>query len=209
MTTIKFNEAKFLLNEADILLFRGNGIFSSLIKRASVGLYSHVGLASLWTSEKHSQWECVEFKENYGGRSINLERYVRTHSGLIDVYRATPSWHKPKYFEQEKIVKSQRFALDERCITDTMRSLTGLPYGWKRIWWLAQQKIPILRFLYDVGKTTDDNLKDLIYPVCSTAVAYCYSKCGYDLVQNRADEYTEPSEISRSAVLSYLFTLES
>lgn len=208
MAMIKFNEAKFLLKEADILLFRGNGMFSSLIKRADVGLYSHVGLASLWTSEHRSHWECVEFKENYGGRSINLERYIQSHPGLIDVYRAAPVLHKPKYFEQEKNVKSERFALDERCITDIMRSLTGLPYGWRRIWWLAQRKLPILRLFYDVGKTTDDSLHDLIYPVCSTAVAYCYSKCGYDLVKNRADEHTEPSEISRSALLSYLFTLE-
>ena len=88
-----------------------------------------------------------------------------------------------------------------------MRKMTGLPYGWKRIWWIAQYKLPVLRFFYKIEHLVDDTSTELIYPVCSTAVAYSFSKEGFDLVHNRADKATEPSDLSRSPLLQYLFTI--
>lgn len=204
---INYEQGQSLLKEGDILLFRGSGLFSFIIKRFGQGEYSHAGIASMWRSNGHWRWECSEFREWMGSRTVDLSHYVSANSGAIDVYRAVSTYYKPYYCEKDKIIKSKRYFLDEKCVTNTMRGMTGLAYGYKRIWYIAQHKIPFLRFLYDIKKTVDDTLEEPIYPVCSTAIAYSFSKCGYDLVPNKSDKYTEPSELSRSSLLSYLFTL--
>ena len=88
-----------------------------------------------------------------------------------------------------------------------MRKLTALPYGWRRIWWMAKHKMAGLRFFYKPDDLMIDTVKDVVYPVCSTAVSYSFNKNGYDLITNRSDEWTEPGQISMSPRLSYLFTL--
>jgi hypothetical protein len=68
-------------------------------------------------------------------------------------------------------------------------------------------KIPFLRLFYSVESISDDTIKEPIYPICSTAVAYSFAKTGFDLVHNRADTATEPSDIARSPLLTYIFTI--
>lgn len=208
MVEVKFKDASELLNEADILLFRGKGFWSYFIKRASEGRYSHVGLATAHGANGSKIWECVEFKENKGGRIVNLQKYVELYEGKIDVYRAS-SAKKVYEFMPDGSIDNKNIVLKKKKITNTMRSMAGLPYGWKRIAWMAQRKVPFLRWLYNIESVSNDENKDLIYPVCSTAVAYSFAKNGYDLVHNRADMATEPSDISRSPLLSYLFTIIS
>jgi len=207
MVEINFKDAKELLSEADVLLFRGKGIWSYFIKRASEGRYSHVGLATAHGANGSKIWECVEFKENIGGRIVNLENYIDLYDGKIDVYRASDI--KKIYNLENNSIETNKIILKKKKITNTMRNMTGLPYGWKRIAWMAQRKVPFLRWVYNIESVTDDENKDLVYPVCSTAVAYSFAKNGYDLVHNRADMATEPSDISRSPLLSYLFTIIS
>lgn len=208
---LKFSEAKEYLREGDILLFRGTGIVSFFIKRASEGKYSHVGVASSHGRGDDKMWECVEFREGKGGRTVNLEQYVRTHNGIIDVYRPK-SEIKKSIFEKHGDkweYKENRFAFDGKCVTNIMRRLTGLPYGWRRIWWMATNKLPFLRIFMDIQSVASDKPQDIVYPVCSTAVAYSFSRCNYDLVHNRASNWTEPSDIARSSLIHYLFTLDA
>lgn len=202
---IPYSEAKSLLNEGDVLLFKGRGIFSRAIKIASEGQYSHAAVASGWKANGHILWECVEFREGKGGRTVSLERQVNEWPEAIDVYRVAPNFLHMDFDGKKVNITNVEF--NGRCATNHMRAMTGLPYGWKRIWWIAQHKLPFLRWFYNIDSVTNDENKDLIYPVCSTAVAYSYSKCGYDLVPNRANQWTEPSDLARSALLNYLFTL--
>jgi len=208
---LKFSEARQYLKEGDVLLFRGTGIVSFFIKRASEGKYSHVGVASAVGSNGSTIWECVEFREGKGGRTVNLEQYVKQHSGTIDVYRPK-SEIKKAFFEQNKAKKwsygEKVVAFNGKCVTNIMRRMTGLPYGWKRIWWMAKNKLPFLRLFLDTESVATDSPQDIIYPVCSTAVAYSFSRCGYDLVHHRSDQWTEPSDVARSSLLHYLFTLD-
>ena len=88
-----------------------------------------------------------------------------------------------------------------------MRKMTGLPYGWRRIWYMAQLNLPFLRLSFPVESIIDDSDNELVYPVCSTAVAHCFDATGYDLVHNRTNNYVEPSDIGRSPLLNYVFTL--
>ena len=75
MNIIPYSEALPLIQEADILLFRGKGIISWLIKRYGSGVHSHVGIAH-WDNDN---LQCVEFREFKGGRSVSLKTQVVWH----------------------------------------------------------------------------------------------------------------------------------
>jgi hypothetical protein len=211
---IKFDTALDLVEEADILLFRSNGYFSSYIRRLGEGNYSHVGLAT-WHNGKRrwytgeSMLEITEFKEWKGGRTVDLATAYKKDiiAGNIDVYRVNQPLIKWYYDKDSNEIKSEEVIFNSKDVTNYLRSLTGLPYGWAKIWWIFQHKL--FRLFYDFNISNDYSKFDpeAIYPVCSTAVAASFSKYGYDLTHNLADEWVEPSAVSRSALCSYLFTL--
>lgn len=197
------------IEDGDVLLFRGNTWVSYFINRASEGLYSHVGIASWSNGNKEPILECVEFREWKGGRAVNLYLQMLANHGQIDVFRPNDVFIKIRYNTATKHIQYNKIQFNGSSITRCMRRLTGLPYGWKRIWWIAQHKLPFLRFLYDIHKTTNDAKSDLIYPVCSTAVAHCFNQNDCDLINFKSDNWTEPSDLATSSNLNYLFTLVS
>ena len=206
MIVLPFKKARNFLKEADVLLFRGTSFVSQILKRATSGRYSHVGIASSVGSNGGKIWECLEVREYRGGRAINLEQYLKI-DGSIDVYRPANRKRIYTYNPQTKIIQGKIVKLDHKKVTNIMRRMTGLPYGWRRIAWMAQHHIPGLRWFYNIESTVDDTTKELIYPVCSTAVAYSFSANGFDLIHERSDVSTSPSDISRSPLLSPLFTI--
>jgi hypothetical protein len=200
-----YNEWKYLIKEGDILLFKGNSLYSKFIQVAGNSPYTHVGIAS-WHNDI---LECVEFHEKHGGRSINLENYIQTDNREIDVYRSIPYFLSLKYNPTTKNTDVSRVVFDGKKLTDCMRGLSGLPYGWKRIWWIVCRKFAGLRLFYNTNKTIDDTHKDeIIYPVCSTALSHCSSGNSYDFVHNRSDEWTEPGDFARSTRLYHIFNIK-
>jgi hypothetical protein len=217
---IKYDDALDLIQEGDVLLFRGKGIVSNLIQRAGDGAYSHVGLATWHNCAKRCLTsgtpllEVTEFREGFGGRTTNLAVSYAAHinAQVVDVYRAAETLTRLKFDPGTRQTLSTVIPFDGKAVTDCMRRMTGLPYGWQRIWWIARRKLAFIRWFYTRYDITDDTAKadfSHVYPVCSTAVAACFSSIGYDLVPNRSDEWIEPSDVSRSALLNYLFTLAS
>jgi hypothetical protein len=207
---LTYDQAEPLIKEGYVLLFRGQTWASKLIQKASDGLYSHVGLAT-WTNGRNNPpiLECVEFKEWKGGRTVNLANYMRTHDGLIDVFAPTEPVYTYRFDPVTKTISKIRHFYNGRLLTNAMRRSTGLPYGWSRIWWLARFHLPFLR-AFTRDNSFDDSVRDeLIYPVCSTAIAHYCSKYYVDLIKYRSDERTEPSDLARSPLLNYLFTLTS
>jgi len=207
--TLCYKEAKHLIQEADVLLFRGRSLISYFIGRAGETSYTHVGVAS-WVNgarDPNSLLELVEFREAKGGRSTNLEVAVTEHPFEIDVYRPIPTWLKWEFDNESKTTTLISNSFNGKAVTRTMRKMTGLPYGYKRIWWMLKHKLVGWRLFYKVEDLMADEVQDVVYPVCSTAVAYSFNVNGYDLIHNRSDEWTEPGQIAESARLSYLFTL--
>jgi len=208
----KYSEIKKYINEGDVILFRGKGLFSKLIGSYTETPYSHVGLASWVNGNSNTDegvLEILEFTEGSGGRAVNFEQMVKKNPKKIDIYRPNPSFFIIEYSEKENktIIKEKIFS--GKTVTTIMRKMTGLPYGWKRIWWIFRHKLFLYKIFMDTNKLRLDSLGgEMIYPVCSTAVAYSFNCNGYDLVKNRSDERTEPGEIAKSTQLNYLFTLE-
>ena len=214
---VSYPEARTLIHEGDVLLFRGRGLVSWWIKKAGEGRHTHVGLAS-WHRER---LELVEFKEGNPlgillggsgtgeGHVVALSREVTKHSGRIDVFRPSAKFSKMKFNEVTKEVETEVIDFNDVAVTDALRTMTGQPYGWKTIWGFAKYNLFGLRLIYNTSrKVLDDNWVDQNLPVCSTSVAQVFRQCYIDLVPNKSDSATEPSDLARSSVLNYLFTLE-
>jgi len=208
---LPFSEAKRYIEEGDVLLYRGRCWYSFFIKRTGKGEYSHAGLAS-WhngTPDVEKILETVEFNGNRGGgATIKMENLFPEYSRQIDIYRPNSTNEIKKFDLSTHTVKVDFIKFNGKIITNTMRDLTGLPYGWRRILWFVRRNIFLGRLFYSVEDLTSDAQRPIIYPVCSTAIAYCFSKNDFDLVHERADEWTEPSNLALSPLLNYMFTIK-
>jgi hypothetical protein len=182
-----------LIQEADILLFRGKGIMSWLIKRYGSGVHSHVGIAH-WDNEN---LQCVEFREFKGGRSVSLKTQVDNSPFGIDVFRAA----KRVDYENDSYILDD---LTKSKVTTIMLKLTGLPYGWRNIWKLVKHYLPFCRL---AQQNIKDNNATKIF-VCSTAAAYAYRTAYIDPVPYLADSAVTPSDLARSSLFEYQFTLQ-
>ena len=193
MNIIPYSEALPLIQEADILLFRGKGIISWLIKRYGSGVHSHVGIAH-WDN---GNLQCVEFREFKGGRSVSLKTQVDNSPFGIDVFRAA----KRVDYENDSYVLDDMTKFN---ITTIMLKLTGLPYGWKNIWKLFKHYLPFCRL---APQNIKDNNATKIF-VCSTAAAYAYRTSYIDPVPYLADSAVTPSDLARSSLFQYQFTIQ-
>jgi hypothetical protein len=202
---IPYTKAEQLIREGDVLLFRKESVFSFFVRVAGESPYSHVGLASWVFNElgERARLECVEFKEWVGGRAVSLRNYVEQNPGMIDVF--TPNlYHMYTVFDCNTLERNAiKTYFNGRDVTNELRRLTGLPYGWSRIWDIIKRTFLPLTF----GEFEDKKDEELIYPVCSTAIAYCYGKHFADLTHLTPHNRMEPGDIGRSPVLNYLFTL--
>lgn len=200
---IKFKDAKYLIQEGDVLLFRGQGIASFFIGGVSSSHYTHTGIVSANIYNERIFWECVEFREWKGGRTIGLERYVKENPFIIDVYRPNSTYNTFEFRDGSFVEISKRY--DPRAVTDDMRRLTGLPYGWSRIWRFFKLST-FLRLFKSADQISRDLPNEPVNPVCSTALAYAFANNGFDLMRNKSDDYMQPSDVSRSLFLNYIFT---
>jgi len=203
---IPYSECESLLEEGDVALFRGNGIISFFIKIASQGPYSHVGVLS-----KHgNNFECIEYREFYGGRAVDFENYLKIckdNKTEVDIYRPTPYFGQLKFDINTKETEYKRIKFDGKKVTECMRSLTALPYSYRRIWIILKIHLFRLHLYKNLDKIINEMpTNEVIMPVCSTVVAHCFVKNNYYILRNRSSEFTEPNHFALSPRLNYLFT---
>ena len=205
---LSYDDAERLITEGDVLIFRGQGWVSKLLGISGQSSYTHVAIAS-WVNGTHDPiLELIEMKEFKGGRSVNLRRQVEKNNCRIDVYRPVPFFSSLSYNEDSQEIEIKRVEFDGKLVTGTMRrTISGMPYSWKRIWWLAKKSLVGFRLFFNLQDIMNDEVQDIVHPVCSTAIAYSFSVHDFDLINNKSDEHSEPGDIARSGRLNYLFTL--
>jgi len=211
---VPYSQVRHLIEEADITLWRSKNLFAKIVQKFTRSPYSHAALLSwhngnIKTIEANSLspiLELIEFNVGAGGIIKNFDREVKNNSGLIDIYRPSSSFPRYTYDPKYNFFSKRMLYLKNKSITDTMRQLTGLPYGLKRILRFIQNYIPGLRLFYNINKVTDDRSYNVVAPVCSTSIAYCFNVHNFDLVKNLADSYTKPGDLAFSPALNYLFT---
>lgn len=181
------------VRHGDVLLFRGGGLLSRVIRGAGRGEYSHAGMAAYW----HLDLFLLEVRW-IGARVTLLEREVRRRAAdTIDVYRVTqPGMIQPDCIGWWDGAKDA---------VRVMRRLAGEHYGWRSLARTAVRHLPLIRCI--LPPLVDDALTNGHAPYCSQAVAHALRAAGVDPVPNLADQATEPSDLARSAHLAYQFTL--
>jgi hypothetical protein len=182
---VRFSDAQDYISEADVLLFRGTGLVSRLLRVASRSTYSHAAIAT-----RNGSLSCLEVREWIGGRRTLLKHQVEKYPGAIDVYKPVICISHCK----------------ERRITTRAVDLARPDlYGWKAIKYCALSHLAFVRLLWQPNYEENPD----IYPHCSALVSMAYREIGIDLVPNLPDYRTEPGDLARSGLLRYRFTLVS
>lgn len=202
MNPIKYDQAKELIQEGDILLFRGSGVIGFLIKRYTGGVHSHVALAH----KDGDVLECVEFREFMGGRSVSLKSQVDNSPLNIDVFRPVKSisYEEMDAEGNTKLIEKNYTEETASAMTEDIIKWTGQPYGWSNIWKMFLRFIPGAR-LFQQNINDDEVAKA---KVCSTAVTVALRRNFMDPVPYLADDRVSPADLARSPILQYLFTID-
>lgn len=202
MNPIKYDQAKELIQEGDILLFRGSGVIGFLIKRYTGGVHSHVALAH----KDGDVLECVEFREFMGGRSVSLKSQVDNSPLNIDVFRPVKSisYEEMDAEGNTKLIEKNYTEETASAMTEDIIRWTGQPYGWSNIWKMFLRFIPGAR-LFQQNINDDEVAKA---KVCSTAVTVALRRNFMDPVPYLADDRVSPADLARSPILQYLFTID-
>jgi hypothetical protein len=197
MPEYSFSEAKPLIKEGDILLFR-SGSFPSAgwwITGLSGGIHSHVGIASISSGDL----TIIEQKEFKGGREVILKSQVK--GNIIDVYRVPP---EVTVYENGEWIK--KYFTDDvaHAVTSEARKVTGTPYNWYNIFSIYGDYLPGYRMIF----RTKNGVDEISFAkICSQLLSYCFRKAYTDLVPNLRDVKTKPNDIACSALAFPMFTI--
>ena len=177
---IKLMHVRRELRDGDLLLFRGHGLTSRLIRTAGRSEYSHAAMVA-WC---HGLCMCLEMRELRGGRAVTLASQVERFPGCIDAYTVRGVfWNK---FDRHAAVQ----AMIRRC---------GGQYSYAGLWSAALLHLPFVRLLAKPNLDDVDQGADAMPEFCSQAVANAARLGGgIDPVPNTSDRITEPGDLARS-----------
>lgn len=178
---MRYADARGQIRHGDVLLFRGRGLFSCIIKRRTRSTYSHAALA-FWIG---SRLMLAESREGQGVRLLPLSAAVRDVA--VHVYRP----------------RQPLLAREADVVFDRALSLLGQAYGWHEIGRIALSLIP--GWPAPTWSPRDDRPSSS--PICSQYVSICYRAAGRDLVPNLDDGSTTPGDLSRSAALDRVLVI--
>lgn len=177
------------IGDGDLLLFRGRGLFSRIIKIGGRSEYSHAAMTG-WC---RGMLMCLEMRERAGGRCVTLESQVKRLPGQIDVYTVRA--------EFAKLYSGFDAA------TEMLRKC-GREYGATSLIAAAFSHLAIAR-LFHTPATVDDVKREDLPEFCSQAVSTAAQfGGGFDPCPNAAGRMTEPGDLARSNLWQYRWTLE-
>lgn len=203
----RLREAQLEIKDGWLLNFRGQGLFSSLIRLGSNGPWTHSGL-SIWT---RGELMCAEIREFKGGRIVTLKSQVKRYPGQIDVF-------EPDFEGRYRDTYSPSGA------ADYMMRLAGCDYGWYAVMQASLVHMPLVRLAmsaalskFAYGRKFLQYCRASQYkaairkdrpPFCSMAADAAYLLGGnIDVIPNLESRLTEPTDLARSMFFKYRFSL--
>lgn len=171
---IHYDDVRNGIKNGDVLLYKGRGIISYLIKKCTYSEYSHAGLA-VWWNERLMVMEAVGKGVIVTPLSTNVENY----HGDVDWFRC-----KQEVSDADRL-KMIQFAQME----------LGKSYSRLAILRIA------FRIFLKCPFSENDTFYTSKRLFCSFYVAAAYNLIDLDLKQNKADHFTTPDDIGRSPLL--------
>ncbi len=176
-----YEEYRGQMQNGDILLFKGKGWLSEVIKWKTGSAYSHAGLVAWW-DDRLMVLEAV----GAGVRATPISYNLKKYKGGIDYFRCTED------------------------ITDVLRSgmlsfaqkQLGKEYDLGRLFGFF---IKLMRN-QPLQETETATVPSTFF--CSEYVAEVYEQAGYDLVPSRSSQYTSPDKLADSKLVEFVGTLK-
>ena len=202
-TNLLFEEHKYLINEADVLLFNPPRFLSVgwFISKYTHSPYSHAALAHWEDGELY----VLEFREFKGSRKYLFADYIE-NGASINVFRSVDAVTYPVLKEGKIFHEKHEFTPEvAHQVTQTALDLMGKHYSYWTIWQMIKTYIPFIRLRTRLVKNGEPDPKRF---VCSTLVTYAFRKNFIDPIPFLSDGYTSPGDLARSGLFSYLFTIK-
>lgn len=175
------SEVASSMRNGDGLWYRGNRLFSMLIRIATASVVSHAGLVVI---DGNGEPQVGEVVEGAGGRLVPLRDAVEANPGRWYWAPANRS-RFPEYN-----------GLDA---ATTICRMVGCKYGWwsiycEAMWYLPGfRKLSYWRWYKDLDRAFVDQA-----PFCSTAVSIAATDGGVDPCPGRAPQWTTPQDTYQS-----------
>jgi len=180
----KVKDYESLRNEigsGDVLMYKGTGMTSWVIKKATGSEYSHAGIV-VWWNNRLMVMEAVGKGVIVTPLSANIDHYV----GDVEWYRSVDP------ISDDKRISMVQFAQKESAKKYSTWKATFLGMG---------------RYIgLDFDK--DDELKKSDQLFCSQYVSAIYTAVGVDLKKNTGDAFMVPDDIAISPKLIFKATLK-
>ena len=173
---LNYDDIRSDMKDGDVLMFKGTGWLSSLIKSKTNSVYSHAGIVAWW-GDRLMVLEAVGKGLEARPISYNLKKY----EGGFDYYR-------PK----KEITQTNR----KKMLTYAQLQL-GKKYATMRMVVFFFKVMLGLKFSQ---KEKDDSAGVSWEYFCSHYVAAIYNSIGIDLQINMSDKYTSPGLVAKSDI---------
>jgi len=178
---LRYEEIRDQIKNGDVLMYKGRGLISSIIRWATRSPYSHAGIAAWW----NERLMVLEAK----GRGVVATSFSRN----IKEYRGDVEWFSCiKEISEEGHLNMVTFAQEE----------LGKRHGRLKAIWLG------LKTLFERDMEKRDRLKKESKLFCSEYVAQIYNSIGLDLKKQRSDRFMKPADIAESPLLERKGTLK-
>ena len=169
--------------DADILMFKGVGFVSKIIKWRTKSAYSHAGIVAWW-NDRLMVLEAV----GKGVEARPISYALNHYKGSFDYYRLK---------EEVPITAEQR----KKMIVYAQRQL-GKGYA------TGQLIRFFFKLLFNLKMASKDEGKPPGKFFCSQYVSAVYNEGGFDLAIEFGDKFTTPNQIAKSKLLEYVGTVK-
>jgi hypothetical protein len=175
-----YHEARSQIKSGDILLCSGNMLFSSMIKKATGSVWSHV--AFILRVDSIDRIMVLESVESKGVRTVPLSSYAYNYDGSGKGYPGKILIARHHGFDNTKIGHLSRTAVD----------LLGYPYGYVEILNIARRLA--LKFM---GSGKEKEFKPDNAYICSEYAYECYQSVGIKINHDPAG-FVTPSDFAKT-----------
>lgn len=176
-----YEEYRSQMRNGDVLLFKGKGWLSEIIKWKTGSAYSHAGLVAWW-GDRLMVLEAV----GAGVRATPISYNLKKYKGGIDYFRCT-----------EDLSDSVRDGM----LSFAQKQL-GKEYDLARLFGFF---VKLMRN-QPLQETETATVPGTFF--CSEYVAEVYEQAGCDLVLDRSSQYTSPDKLADSELMMLVGTLK-
>lgn len=183
-----YHNCRHIIRSGDILLCSGNSPFSTLIKKATQSVWSHVGF--ILSVDAIDRLMVLESVESVGVRTIPLSNYVNDYNATGKGYPGRVMLARHKKMRAENIGKFSRAAID----------FLGYPYGTDEIVRIATR---ISMHALGLHKLEPEHTKKREF-ICSEYAYACFKSVGVDINYNPLG-FVTPADFAAHPEVESLF----